>query len=78
MGALRDRQQRRRSAPLQGLFVTAADLRPDPSAGLLHVEIHRGSRPMVDRTLTALFDQLKEIGMLQDTRPPPPPRQWKF
>lgn len=46
---------------LQDLFVTEADIRPDPSAGLLHVEIHRGSRPVVDRTLAALFEQLNEM-----------------
>ena len=28
---------------LQDFFVTEADIRPDPSAGVLHVEIHRGS-----------------------------------
>ncbi|MCX6879206.1 MAG: hypothetical protein NTW21_36190 [Verrucomicrobia bacterium] len=46
---------------LQDRFVTETDLSPDPSAGLLHVEIHRGSRPVVDRTLTALFGQLNEM-----------------
>jgi hypothetical protein len=46
---------------LQELFVTDADIRPDPSAGVLHVEIHRGSRPVVDRTLDALFKQLNEM-----------------
>ena len=46
---------------LQELFVTDADIRPDPSAGVLHVEIHRGSRPVVDRTLNALFKQLNEM-----------------
>jgi len=46
---------------LQDLFVTEADIRPDPSAGLLHVEVHRGSRPVVDRALAALFEQLNEM-----------------
>jgi len=46
---------------LQDLFVTDADIRPDPSAGVLHVEVHRGSRPVVDRTLDALFIQLNEM-----------------
>ena len=46
---------------LQDLFVTEADLRPDPVAGLLHVEVHRGSRPAVDRTLRELFNKLNEM-----------------
>ncbi|MCX6876880.1 MAG: hypothetical protein NTW21_24160 [Verrucomicrobia bacterium] len=46
---------------LQDLFVTEADLRPEPSAGLLQVEIHRDSRPVVERTLTALLEQLNEM-----------------
>lgn len=46
---------------LQDLFLTDADIRPEPSAGLLHVAIHRGSRPVVDRTLTALLEQLNEM-----------------
>jgi hypothetical protein len=49
---------------LQDLFVTEADIRPDPSAGLLHVEIHRRSRPAVDRTLAALFEQLNEMEII--------------
>lgn len=46
---------------LQDLFVMDADLRPDPSAGVLHVEIHRGTRPVIDRTLAALFEQLNQM-----------------
>lgn len=46
---------------LQDLFVMEADLRPDPSTGVLHVEIHRGSRPVIDRTLATLFEQLNEM-----------------
>ena len=46
---------------LQDLFVTEADLRPDPTAGILHVEVHRGSRPAVDRVLSALFGKLNEM-----------------
>ncbi|MCX6878820.1 MAG: hypothetical protein NTW21_34165 [Verrucomicrobia bacterium] len=48
---------------LQDLFVTEADLRPEPSAALLHVEIHRDSRPLVERTLPALLEQLNEMGI---------------
>jgi hypothetical protein len=43
---------------LQNLFLTEADLRPDAAAGLLHVEVHRGSRPEVDRARESLFRQL--------------------
>ena len=43
---------------LQDLFLADADLRPDAPAGLLHVEVHRGSRPAVDRALESLFSQL--------------------
>lgn len=46
---------------LQNLFVTDADLRPDAPTGLLHVEVHRGSRPAVDRALETLFSQLNEM-----------------
>ena len=46
---------------LQDLFETEADLRPDPEASILHVEIHRGSRPAVDRALTTLLDKLNEM-----------------
>ena len=46
---------------LQDLFVTEADLRPDLTARILHVEIHRGSRPAVDGTLIRLFDKLNEM-----------------
>ncbi|MCX6878812.1 MAG: hypothetical protein NTW21_34125 [Verrucomicrobia bacterium] len=46
---------------LRNLFVAEADLRPEPSAGLLHVEIHRDFRPVVGRTLTANLEQLNEM-----------------
>jgi hypothetical protein len=46
---------------LQDLFVTEADLRPDPAAGILHVDVHRGSRPAVDRILRDLFSKLNEM-----------------
>ena len=41
--------------------MTEADLRPDPRARILHVEIHHGSRPAVDLALSSLFDQLNEM-----------------
>jgi hypothetical protein len=46
---------------LQDLFVTEADLRPDCAAGILHVEVHRASRPAVDRNLRELFGKLNEM-----------------
>jgi hypothetical protein len=49
---------------LQDLFQTEADLQPDAPAGLLHVEVHRGSRPAVDRALESLFNQLNEMEMV--------------
>jgi hypothetical protein len=49
---------------LQDLFDADADLRPDAPAGLLHVEVHRGSRPAVDRALESLFSQLNEMELV--------------
>lgn len=46
---------------LQDLFVTEADLLPDPVTGRLEVHVHRGSRPAVDCHLKALFEQLNEM-----------------
>jgi hypothetical protein len=46
---------------LQDLFLTEADLRPDPENRILHIDIHRGSRPAVDRDLSSLLDQLNEM-----------------
>ena len=46
---------------LQDLFVTEADLLPEPESQLLHVQIHRSSRPAVDRALSRLFDQLNQM-----------------
>jgi len=46
---------------LQDLFVTEADLRPEPTEGILHVEVHRSSRPAADRALSLLFDKLNEM-----------------
>lgn len=46
---------------LQNLFTTEADISPDIAQGQLHVAIHRGSRPSVDRTLEALFAKLNEM-----------------
>ena len=49
---------------MHDLFVTDADLRPDAPAGLLHVEVHRGSRPAVDRALPSHFSQLNGMELV--------------
>lgn len=49
---------------LQDLFVTEADIRPDAASGQLHIEVHRGSRPAVDRALESLFGQLNEMAII--------------
>ena len=46
---------------LQDLFITEADIRPDAASGQLHIEVHRGSRPAVDRALENLLSQLNEM-----------------
>ena len=46
---------------LQDLFVTEADIRPDTASGQLHIEVHRGSRPAVDRALETLLSQLNDM-----------------
>ena len=43
---------------LQDLFVTEADILPDPEAGLLRIRIHNASRPAANRALLRLLDQL--------------------
>ena len=45
---------------LQTLFVTEADIRPDLETMQLHIGVHRGSRPAIDRSLETLFTQLNE------------------
>ena len=45
---------------LQDLFVTEADILPDPDAKELRVRVHTASRPATNRALTILFDQLNE------------------
>ncbi len=49
---------------LQDLFLTDAGLRPDTPAGLLHIEVHRGLRPAVDRALESLYSQLNEMELV--------------
>lgn len=45
---------------LQDLFVTEADILPDPDAKTLRVRVHTASRPAATRALTILFNQLNE------------------
>jgi hypothetical protein len=45
---------------LQDLFVMEADILPDPENKLLHVRIHRASRPAANRALGQLLSQLNE------------------
>jgi hypothetical protein len=46
---------------LQDLFVTEADILPDPENKLLYVRIHGASRPSANRSLAGLMGQLNEI-----------------
>jgi len=43
---------------LQDLFVTEADIVPEPEKNRLRIRIHGASRPAVNRELAILFDQL--------------------
>ena len=45
---------------LQDLFVTEADILPDPENKLLHVLIHGASSPVANRSLAGLMGQLNE------------------
>ncbi len=46
---------------LQDLFRSQADLRPEPAAQILHVQLHRASRPAADRSLSDLCEKLNEM-----------------
>jgi hypothetical protein len=48
---------------LRDLFVTEADILPDPENKLLHVRIHGASRPAANRSLVRLMAQLNEAQM---------------
>jgi len=43
---------------LQDLFVTEADIIPEPEAGRLKIRIHNASRPALNRALLRLFEHL--------------------
>jgi hypothetical protein len=45
---------------LQDLFVTEADIVPDTENKQLHVKVHAGSRPAVNKSLRELFEKLNE------------------
>ena len=45
---------------LQDLFVTEADILPDPTNGQLHVRVHNASRPAANRAVEQLFDHLNK------------------
>jgi len=45
---------------LQDLFVTDADILPEPEKNLLRVRVHSASRPAANRSLAKLFDRLNE------------------
>ncbi|HBZ55760.1 MAG TPA: hypothetical protein DEO88_10165 [Syntrophobacteraceae bacterium] len=49
---------------LQDLFVTEADILPDPEHKRLQVRIHGASRPAANRSLTRLFTHLNEAQLL--------------
>jgi len=48
---------------LQNLFVTEADILPDPGKKILRIKVHGASRPAANRSLQSLFDQLNETGI---------------
>jgi hypothetical protein len=45
---------------LQDLYVTEADILPEPEQGILRVRVHNTSRPAANRALDKLLDQLNE------------------
>ncbi len=49
---------------LQDLFVSEADITPDPENQRLLINVHRGSRPAADLVLTGLFAHLNEAEII--------------
>jgi hypothetical protein len=45
---------------LQDLFVTDADILPDPENNRLRIRVHNTSLPSANRSLTQLFDRLND------------------
>lgn len=45
---------------LQDMFVTSADILPDPENGTLRIRVHSASRPSANRSLSSLFEKLNE------------------
>lgn len=48
-------------ALVRALFVSSADLVPDPRARTLTVRIHRMASPVHDRAIAALLEELNEL-----------------
>jgi hypothetical protein len=48
----------------QDLFVTEADILPEPENQLLRVRIHGASTPAANRAFRHLFEQLNEANVL--------------
>ena len=49
---------------LQDLFVTEADILPQPSQKLLRIRIHHAARPVADRAISMLLSQLNQTETL--------------
>ncbi len=48
---------------LQDLFVTEADILPDPENKVLRIQVHGASRPAANRSILSLFTKLNEAGI---------------
>lgn len=49
---------------LRDLFLTEADIFPEPSGGVLRIRVHHASRPAADRATALLLDHLNETETL--------------
>ena len=49
---------------LQDLFVTEADILPQPSQKLLRIRVHHAARPAADRAISMLFNHLNQTETL--------------
>ena len=45
---------------LRDLFLTEADIVPEPSIGVLRIRVHHAARPAADRATAVLLDHLNE------------------
>lgn len=48
---------------LQDLYVTEADILPEPKLHRLRIRVHSASRPAANRELEKLFEKLNEAGV---------------